>query len=172
MNATPHRVAYASVVDDALVLGHPSGTHVTLTRDRVRALEEADGGTVTLWDVPWDAVRAVTVDAPESRVRHPGRLTGSVMGLATAAGLDWEPATAPVRVHVQTEEGARKADCTGYMGRGYHRPRARALAVLLDLLVTDDDVRARLADPVSLLTQVVAASASSTEAEMRMRLTG
>ncbi|GHG55537.1 hypothetical protein GCM10011331_22290 [Flavimobilis marinus] len=170
MSSSAHRVAYASVADGTLILGHPSGTHVALTHDRVRALDPSSEGPVVLWDVPWEEVSALAVEAPESRVRHPGRLTGSIMGLATAAGLDWEPATAPVRVRAETAGAVLEAECVGYVGRGYHRPRARTLAALIDPLVADEGVRAQLADPVALLTRVVAASGAATEDEIRDRL--
>lgn len=179
---TAHRVAYASVVDGALAIGHPAGAHVLLDTEGIRALQsrtdEANVEPATaqpvqaVWSVQWAALRELRADATWSRMRHPGGLTRTITALVTAAGLDWDPATAPVTVHVTDAATTHVFECTGYVGRGYFRAHARALAVLLQLLVDEPDQRTHLADPVALLARVVAASGTADESAIRGRLKG
>lgn len=151
-----HRVAYATAIIGGIAVGRPSGTHVVLDVHGVRELGAAE--VAPRWEVLWDEVRGVRVEAERTRLRRPGLWSGAVVAVVALAGIEWQGRAAQLRVSVKTADRLLVAECTGFAGRGYADGRASALEDLLDLLVDDETLRAHLAEPVVLLTRVVEAS--------------
>lgn len=160
-----HRVAYATATDGGIAVGHPSGTHVVVDVHGVREL--GAGADAPRWEVPWSDVRGVRVEAERTRLRRPGLWTGAVVAVVAAVGLEWQGRAAGLQVSVETPDETHRAECTGFAGRGYADGRASALEDLLDLMVDDKTLRARLSAPVALLTRVVEASRLKDPGERR-----
>lgn len=188
----PRRVGYVVAEGDALVLGQPGTRALRLTVDGVARTElgypetGADPAVREEWRVPWAQVRSLSVEAPISSKRKPGLwpMLGAFVEAAVAGAGD--PRTAEVVVRLELDGGpsdadadvdgaggaAREVACDGYVGKGYWRGDATAIAALLALLVAEPQARAQLDRPerlLEVLAEVGAANPSDEEALATLR---
>lgn len=156
------RVACATARPDGLSLGDPTGTHVRLG---TLAVEHHCGvGRSPLRTLAWDTVHGLTVDAPRSRWRRPGRAVAVTAMAAELVGLQWDAEIASVTVTAtaDTDDGRQDLElaCDGYIGAGYWHKHLDALDAALHLLATHPRSRQAFTDPVRALTDIDAASRS------------
>jgi len=120
----------------------------------------APGDGVPRGLVSWGDVAALEIDAPTTRWRYPGVLSTVVAALVGNLGIEWYPEGADLDVEVTTGSGVGIVPCDGFAGRGYWAPHARAVEVLLRLLVSDRSARAWLETPGDLLGLVASVARS------------
>lgn len=140
----------------ALAIGDVAVRHIRLT---------SDGLTLWLGDrsgpaLPWDGVRAVTLEPPTTRWLHPavadsfGPLLEGILG----GGLSDQPEAAPtfpVRI-AANDGGVVEWNVTQHYLSGYRPREVRATQGLLEYLVARAEARVLLGRPAELIDRISA----------------
>ncbi|MFC8680430.1 hypothetical protein ACFT30_02840 [Microbacterium ureisolvens] len=158
VRATRRRGPMTALEGDApaLAIGDTAVRHIRLT---------ADGLTLWLGDrtgplIPWDGVRAVTLEPQTTRWVHPviADSVGPLLDGLLGGGLTDKPESAPTfPVRIAANDGGLVVwDVTQHYLSGYRPREVRATQGLLEYLVARTEARVLLGRPTELLDRISA----------------